>query len=115
MAVITNTSKNVLGPFNAPKTALTAADTLTYVPNIGAELILYNTTGAPVNVTIDGSGGTTVPVPDTGGATFSVAAGLVVPVPANDFTIVRLDTIAAFLKGTVSVTGGTGVVAIIIQ
>lgn len=115
MAAIINSNKNVLGPFNAAKTVLTAADTLTYVPNIGAELIMYNTTGSTVNVTIDGDGGTTVSVPGAGASTFSVASGLVVPVPANDFMVVRLDTISAYLKGTVNVTGGTGVVAAIIQ
>lgn len=115
MATIINTSKNVAGAFTASKTTLTASDTLTYVPNVNAELIMYNTTGSPVNVTIDGSAGTTVPVPGAGAQTFSVATGLVVAVPANEFVVIRLDTISAYLNGTVAVTGGTGVVAAIIQ
>lgn len=115
MAAIPNASKTGLGAINVPKTTLTASDTLTYVPGAGQELYLYNTTGSPVVVTIDGAGGTSVPVTGAGSSTFSVAAGLAVTVPANDFTLVKLDTIPAYLTGAVAVTGGTGVVAIIVN
>lgn len=115
MASIITTNKNVLGAFNAPKTSLTGSDTLTYNAGMGQELILVNTTASVVDVTIDGASGTTVPVPGAGATTFSVAAGLVITVPANDFMVVRLDTVHVFLQGAVSVTGGTGVSAIILQ
>lgn len=115
MAAIPNASKTGLGPINVAKTALTASDTLTYNANTGQELYMYNTTGTPVVVTIDGNAGTTVPVPGAGATTLSVASGLAVTVPANDFTLVKLDTISAYLKGVVGVTGGTGVSAIILN
>lgn len=113
MANIIVSNKNVAGAFNPTKNTLTAADVLPY--SAGQSLLMYNTTASAVVVTIDGDGGTTVAVPDSGGATFSVAAGLAVTVPANGFTIVNLDTIKAYLKGTVAVTGGVGVVAVLLS
>jgi hypothetical protein len=115
MAAISVTSKNVAGPFNATLTTLTSSDTMTYTPNVGQELFLWNPTGSPVVVTVDGAGGTTVPVPDAGAATFSVASGLAITVPANGVSITKLDTVKAYLKGAIAVTGGTGVLAAILQ
>lgn len=115
MASISSTDKNVLGAFTANKTTLTSSDTLTYNEGTGQELILSNSTASVVSITIDGSGGTTVLVPGAGSTTFSVASGLVVAVPANGFTVVRLDTIKAYLQGSIALTGGTGVSAIILQ
>jgi hypothetical protein len=114
MASIINTTKG-LGVFAAPKVSLTGTDTLTFVGTLDQELILYNITASPVVVTIDGAGGTTVVIPGTGGVTASVASGLAVTVPANDFQIVRLQNVSAYLQGAVAVTGGVGVVAAIIQ
>lgn len=113
MAAISNTSKNVLGPFTPTKTILSASDTLTYTQGSSQELIMYNITASPVVVTLDGASGTTVAVPGCGATTVSVASGLAVTVPADGFQIVRLDTIPAYLNGVVAVTGGTGVIACI--
>lgn len=115
MATLVNSSKNVLGPFLPTKLVLTASDTFTYVPGSNQELILYNTTASPVVVTLDGAGGTTVLVPGAGSTTVSVAAGLAITVPANDWQIVRLDTIPVYLQGVIAMTGGTGVVATLIS
>jgi hypothetical protein len=114
MSTIINTTKG-LGVFAAPKVSLTGADTLNFEGTQDQELILYNTTASPVVVNIDGAGGTTVVIPGTGGVTASVASGLAVTVPANDFQIVRLQNVSAYLQGAVAVTGGVGVVAAIIQ
>lgn len=111
MATLTNTSKAVLGPFTPTKTILGASDVITYNALTAQELIMYNITASPVDVTIDGAGVTTVAVPNAGATTVSLAAGLVVTVPANGFQIVRLDTISAYLTGVVALTGGTGVIA----
>ena len=114
MSSIINTTKG-LGVFAAPKTILTASDTLSFVGSADQELILYNATASAVVVTLDGANGTTVVIPGTGGVTASVASGLAVTVPANDFQIVRLQNVSAYLQGAVAVTGGVGVVACIIQ
>ncbi len=111
MAAIANTSKNSLGAFTPASVALaTSGDTLTYNANTGQELFLTNTSVSDVVVTIDGSGGTTVAVPGAGSLTASVAAGLAVTVTAGTTAVVRLDTIPAYLVGTVAITAATGVV-----
>lgn len=109
MATITNTSKNVLGPF-APVAILlaTSGDLLTYVAGNNQELILFNTDVSSINVTIDGAGGTTVAVPGAGATTASVAAGLVIACAAGVPTVVRLDGIPAYLVGAVSIVAATG-------
>jgi hypothetical protein len=112
MAVITQTS-SVKGsgiPAQLARSVLTASDTLTYSQGSRQVLILFNTTASPVPVTLTGSAATTVTPPGFGG-TVSVAAGKVVTVPASSTTHVELDDIYAFLQGTVTVTGGTGLTA----
>ena len=109
MSILTTTSKAVLGPFTATAVALaTSGDTLVYNSGTAQELWLYNTDVSSINVTIDGSGGTTVLVPGAGATTASVAAGLVIPVAAGTFVVVKLDTIPAYLVGTVSIVAATG-------
>ena len=90
------------------KTALTGADTLTYSTSVSQTLYLENTTASAVTVVIDGDGGTTF-TPGGIGATINLQAGFSAVVPANGSVAVTLRNISQFLKGTVAVTGGTGV------
>ncbi len=109
MAAVPNTSKSVSGPFLATSILLaTSGDTLTYTAGQGQELFLFNTDVSTIIVTIDGASGTTVVVPDTGGATLSVASGIAISVSAGTAKVVRLDTIAAYLNGVVAITAATG-------
>jgi hypothetical protein len=111
MAAITQSAvAGVNGPVNVTRTTLGASDTLTYSSGTRQMLDLVNTTGSPVVVTITGSTATTIS-PDGYGGTISVASGKAITVPANGQTIVNLDTISAYLSGSVTVTGGTGVIA----
>ena len=111
MATLSVTSKNSAAPIAPSKIAIAASgDILNYVPNTAQELYLYNTSASAVNVTLDGSTGTTIPVPGTAGSTFSVAAGLVVNVAANSFAVVQLDQCQAYLQGVVAITAATGAV-----
>lgn len=90
----------------APVT-MTASDTMK--PKTGA-LYVFNSTGATVNLTIDGAGGTTVVTPNAG--VVSVASGYAVACLAGRVTKVKLGAISGFLSGVVAVTGGaTGVFA----
>lgn len=111
MAAIAGTVfKGVNGPLAITRTALGATDTLTYISGRGQILVLDNPTVSPVVVTIDGSGSTTISPTGLGG-TVDVSAGLAITVAAGATKSVNLDTIAAYLAGTVAVTGGTGVIA----
>lgn len=112
MATITATAiANAI--VNPTKTTLTASDTLTYNTARQQLLLLQNTTGAIVNVTIDGNGGTTVAVPGYGSV--DVSAGKVIAVPANGQTAVKLSAISVYLQGTIAVTGGVGVTAMLFE
>lgn len=95
------------------RTAMTASDTFTYTPGAGQKLILWNTTASPVVLTFDGTGGTTVAVPRAYGLAGSVdvSAGKTVTVPASSTVILNADDYGAYLAGTVTITGGTGVTA----
>lgn len=108
MAALTNTTVTN-GVFTPTTNTLTSSDTLTYDSGKKQLLVLRNTTGSSVNVTIDGNGGTTVAVDGIGSV--DVSAGLVVAVPANATRAVLLPSIRHYLQGTVAVTGGVGVVA----
>lgn len=111
MAVITQTNALHQGvPVAITRTALSASDTLAYTKGGKQQLFLYNTTASPVVVTITGSGASTIS-PEGYGGTISVAAGKAITVPASGSTLVDLDDISAYLVGTVTVTGGTGVTA----
>lgn len=109
MAVVAITSKNSAAPLAPAAIALaTTGDTLVYTADQGQELWLYNTDIAAIVVTIDGSGGTTVVIPNAAGATLSVASGLAVSVAAGSYAVVMLDKCKAYLTGTVAITAATG-------
>ena len=109
MAVLTNSAKNVAGIVTPSKIVIgTSGDLLTFAAGAAQELVLFNNSASSVNVTISGAGATTVKVPGAGAATYSVAAGLVVAVPANSFAMVPLDAHSAYMQGAVSITAATG-------
>ena len=99
-------------PVTATRTILSAADTLVYSSGANQRLVLWNETASPVVVTIDGSGGTTVSPAGLGQA-ISVAAGIAITVGADASVVVQLDKISAYCQGTVAVTGGVGVTAML--
>lgn len=110
MATIAQTLLTGSGQRTVTETTLGASDTFTYRPNTGQVLTLRNATGGALTPVIDGDGGTTVPVSGIGSVDVSsgysvgsIAAGVVKAIP--------LDTIAEYLRGTIAVTGGTGIVA----
>lgn len=94
-------------------TTLTASDVLTYNTAKQQLLVLENTTASPVVVTVDGSTGTTIAVGGYGSV--DVSAGKTITVPANGYQYVKLSAISAFLSGTVAVTGGVGVKAMLFE
>jgi hypothetical protein len=109
MAVVATTSKSVAGAANYPATLLaTSGDTLVYTAGTSQELWLFNTDVSPIVVTVDGSGGTTVVLPNAGGATASVAAGLAITVAAGTYQMVNLDKVSAYCQGTVAISAATG-------
>lgn len=103
MATIAQTSMRSNGPATVTTTASTASDTLAYVANSFQMLQIRNTTVGSLDVTIDGSTATTISPPGYGG-TVNIAAGRVITVGANATVNVPLDSISAFLQGTIVIT-----------
>lgn len=111
MAAITATSMTGSGSRAVTATTLGASDTLTYVP--GSVLILDNVTAGALTPNIDGAGGTTVPVAGIGSV--DVSSGYTTPsIAAGAKAAIPLDTIKEYLKGVITVTGGSGIKASIL-
>ena len=108
-------SKNKPGSGNVASlafTTLTGTDDFVFNAQQTEVLILRNTTSSDVTVTIDGSEGTTENCPGIGPV--DVSSGKALVVTANESESIVLNSISAFLKGTISVSGGTGVEATIL-
>lgn len=114
MATIAATSMTGTGAREITVTTMTSSDTFTYNAGKDPVLVLNNASGGPLTVTIDGDGGTTKAVAGIGAvdvssgyATAEIADGEVYAIPLN--------TISAFLQGTIAVTGGTGISASLLE
>ena len=110
MAVIASNTISKTVPTTLSKTTLGASDTLVYSSGTRQVLNLHNTTGGSLTVVIDGSGSTTVN-PAGLGAAVDVSAGYSVVVAAGAHKAVPLDTISAYLLGTVTLTGAATLTA----
>ena len=108
-AIASIETANLLGAIAAPITTLSASDTITFSPGRKQLLVLRNTTGGSLTVTIDGADGTTVQVPGIGSV--SVAAGLAVPVAAGASVAIVLSTISSYLQGVVTLSGASTLTA----
>jgi hypothetical protein len=114
MAVIAATNMQAAGVRTVTETTLGASDTFVYNASRNPVLYLNNETGGALTVTIDGSGGTTVPVAGIGNV--SVADGYSTgSIAAGGVRAIVLSTISKYLQGTVTVTGGTGIVASLLE
>lgn len=114
MAAITATDMAGSGSRAVTVTTLGASDTLTFNTDKKPTLYLNNITGGPLTPLIDGDGGTTTPCPGVGDV--DVSAGLTLSsIGAGDTVAIPLNSISAYLKGIVTITGGTGIEASLLE
>lgn len=115
MAAITATNINgALGANTVTRTTLGSSDTFTFNTSYNPILILDNVTAGALTPNIDGSGGTTVPVKGLGSV--DVSSGLTLAsIAAGACVAIQLNTIYEYLKGTVTITGGSGIKASLIE
>jgi hypothetical protein len=114
MATITATSMIGAGAHLLSVTTLGASDTFTYNPSKNPILVLDNVTGGALTPNIDGASGTTVAVKGVGDV--SVASGYTVPsIAAGGRVAISLNTISEYLRGTIALTGGTGIKASLLE
>lgn len=98
----------------AIETTLTGtADNFTYVPNSRQILTLRNpTAGAITAAKLVGTTATTVAV--AGAIPTDVSTGLTIgSIGIGATRVIQLDQVSAYLSGVCSVTGGTGLVAVL--
>lgn len=97
------------------ETTLNGTDSFTFNSTKNPIMILKNTTGAPITATFVGSTATTEAF--EGIPSVSVAAGYATsPIAATTGVVaVPLNTIKAYLKGTLTITGGTGLTATLLE
>jgi hypothetical protein len=108
MAAIPQTSGAVNGFFKPSMITLSASDTLTYSGGTRQVLVIHNITAGALTPLVDGAGASAaVPIPGTG-KTYDASAGTSIALAAGECAVVSLDTIPEFVKGAVTVTGGTG-------
>jgi hypothetical protein len=114
MAVIAPTSLQGTGSRVVTETTLTGTDSFVYKADRKAILQFDNPTAGALSPIIDGDGGTTVSVPGVGQV--SVAGGYAVgSIAAGASVAIPLDSISAYLVGTIGVTDGTGLVARLLE
>lgn len=112
MAALTISSVGGAGAKALTPNTLTASDTFNY--EAGDIMILRNATGGALTPKLDGADGTTVGVEGIGDVT--VSAGLTLAsIAAGAERVIFLDTIRHYLQGTVTITGGTGIICSILR
>ena len=113
MATIGKFTGGANTPATVTETALTGTDTFTY--DSSGVLVIRNSTGASVTVTLTGSASTGSKLVE-GGGTVALSGGVPVVVGAGAIKSIKLGSIRDFLKGTIAVTGGVaGVFAYILK
>lgn len=115
MPAITATSMLGAGSRVITETTLNGTDSFTFNPTKNPIMILKNTTGAPITATFVGSTATTVAF--DGVPSVSVAAGYATTAIAATTGVVAvpLNSIKEYLRGTLTITGGTGLIATLLE
>lgn len=116
MVGIVATKLGVVRSHGVVETVLAASNTLVYKGYAGESpvLILRNPTVGALSVTLDGDGGGGVGVPGIG--VVDVSGGVVIgPIAPGGVEAVRLHSIRAYLRGSVTVSGGAGLVASLLE
>lgn len=116
MATITQTDGAIFDVQTVAQTTLNGTlDTFVFRAGQGQILILRNSTAGALSPVINGS--TNTPVSSDGlGIVPTVSGKAVGSIPATTgIVMIPLDSIAQYLKGTISITSGVGLVATLIK
>lgn len=115
MATIAQTLMTGTGQRTVTETTLTSSDTFAFVEGSGQVLILKNGTGGALTPNIAGNGASAA-YPVAGVGTISLTSGYAVgSIGAGVSKAIPLDTIKEYLRGTIALTGGTGITASILR
>ena len=115
MAVITANSLTGSGSKAMTVTTLGASDTFVYSPGARAVLYLNNVTGGALTPQIDGAGASTT-FACAGILNQDLSAGYTLAsIAAGDTVAINLDSISGYLKGVITIDGGTSIEATLIN
>ncbi len=114
MPAITATNFGVNGTITVAETTLNGTDSFVYTEGRSRYLVLRNPTGGALSPTIDGDGATSEYLPGVGNVTTS-GGYAVGSIGAGACKAVALENIRSYLKGTIAITNGTGLVASLIE
>ena len=96
------------------ETTLTASDTFTYKANARQKLVLRNASAGALTPLITGADSTTVNV--TGIGPVDVSTGFqMASIGVGAVVSIDTDSIKEYLKGTIEITGGTDIVATLME
>ena len=116
MPAITATSLQGLDEKLATVTTLDGAtDTLVYNQGGDPILELHNPTGGGLTPTIIGDAAVSQPCPGVGDIDTSLGYKFAAAIAAGTTVTIKLDSIRAYLRGNISITGGTGLEAILYE
>lgn len=115
MATIVATNVAGTGTVSVTETTLTGtADTFAYKQGVNQTLVFRNATAGALTPVIDGDGATVLGVDGVG--TIDLSTGFSVgSIAAGAVKSIRTDTIRRYLAGTIAITGGTGLVATLLE
>ncbi len=115
MATITATDMKVVGAKAITETTLNgSSDTFSYIAAREPILVFRNPTGSPITPTIDGDGASTVEVEGVGDV--DISSGYSVgSIAAGDSVAIDLSTIEEYLRGTIAINSGSGLVGQLLE
>ena len=114
MAIIAPTNTKNSGVVDIIETTLGASDTFVYKQNVRQRLVLTNGTAGALTPLIDGDGSTSENIDGIGAV--DVSAGFQIPSMGIDEVIsINTDSIRAYLKGTIAITGADGITAVLME
>lgn len=115
MAAITQSSTLGAGKLTITPTTLSASDTLTFNQGVNQTLVLHNGTAGSLTPTITGSTAPSAYNAPGGPIGANLSTGYAVgAIAAGASRLIKLDTIANYLHGTITITGGTGITAFLL-
>jgi len=115
MATIVATDIKGGGVKTITETTLTGTlDTFTYKSGVNQTLVFRNATVGALTPVIDGAGSTTVSVNGIG--SIDVSAGYSIgSIAAGAVKSINTESIFEYLKGTIAITGGVGLVCTLLE
>lgn len=115
MPTIVPTSMGGPGDRVVAVTTLGASDTFVYDRSKNPVLILNNASGGALTPVIDGDGSTTFPCDGIGNIDVSAGVPFSQAIGIGEIVAIPLNSVSAFLVGTITVTSGVGIEAQLLE